>query len=40
MITLKHVDYEIHDEVSNNDKVRYSFIKNYFFINCFNYTSY
>ena len=27
MITLKHVDYEIHDEVSNNDKVHYSFIK-------------
>ena len=28
MITLQHVHYEIHDEVSNNDKVHYSFMKN------------
>ena len=28
MITLQHVHYEIHDEVSNNDKVHNSFIKN------------
>ena len=27
MITLKHVHYEIHDEVRMNDKVHYSFIK-------------
>ena len=27
MITLKHLHYEIHDEVSNNDKVHNSFIK-------------
>ena len=27
MITLEHVHYEIHDEVSNNDKVHNSFIK-------------
>ena len=28
MITLKHVYYEIHDEVSSNDNVHYCFIKN------------
>ena len=27
MITFKHVHYEIHDKVSNNDKVNYRFIK-------------
>jgi len=27
MITLEHVHSEIHDKVSNNDKVYYSFIK-------------
>ena len=27
MITLEHVHIEIHDEVNNNDKVHYSFIK-------------
>ena len=27
MITLKHAHYKIHDEVSNNDKVHYSFMK-------------
>ena len=32
MITLKHDDYEIHDEVSNNDKVQFSFIKKIFSI--------
>ena len=27
MITLQHVHYEIHDEMSKNDKVHNSFIK-------------
>ena len=27
MITLQHVHYEIHDEVSKNDKVHNCFIK-------------
>ena len=29
--TLKHVHYEIHDEVSNNDKEHNSFIKTVLF---------
>jgi len=28
MVTVEHVHYEIHDEVSKNDKVHNSFIKN------------
>ena len=27
MITLQHIHYEIHDEVSKNDKVHIGFIK-------------
>ena len=32
MITVEHVHYEIHDELSKNDKVHNSFIKKCYYI--------
>ena len=36
IITLKHVHYEIHDEVRKNDKVHNGFIKNLHICNTWN----